>query len=204
MVPGFDLLIITDGRPSLLDRLERALSQAQPGRVAVLLREPTLATSALLATAIAARRLTRAAQALLLVSGRVDVALVVEADGVHLPERGVTPAYARSLLGERALIGASRHDAQGLVAAQADGADYATLSPVHHVEGKALPLGIDGFAALRGATELPVYALGGVKLSDVPALLAVGAHGVAVMREVLSADDPGASTRQLLAALAER
>ena len=198
MRPGFDLLIITDGRPQLLPRLERALARAEPGRVAVVMREPHLRTAELVALGRAMRSLTDGRGVLLLVSDRIDIAQAIDADGVQLPEAGFAPDVARSLLGKHALIGVSRHSAEGLREAAARGASFATLSPVHRVDGKAPPLGIPGFAVLSAQAKLPVYALGGVRLEDVPALRTAHARGVAVMREVLSAEDPGLSTKRLL------
>jgi len=199
--PPFDLLIVSDGKPELLARTRRVLAAVPAGRVAIQLRERGLTSAALLALASELRVLTEAHGALLVINDRVDIALAVGADGVHLPEMGLPPEVARSLLGPSAWIGASRHDRSGLMQARERGADYATLSPVHPVEGKAPALGIVGFGALARAVPLPIYALGGVRLADARALIDVGARGIAVMREVLSAGDPGASARRLLEAL---
>jgi thiamine-phosphate pyrophosphorylase len=199
---GFDLLIVTDGQPRLCERVDLALSRATPGRVALLMREPQLRTREQVALGRALRASADERGALLLVSDRVDVALAVDADGVQLPEHGFAPEVARSLLGAHALIGVSRHDEASLIEAAARGADYATLSPVRAVEGKAPPLGIDGFARAIARASVPVYALGGVRAEDVGPLLARGARGVAVMRAVLSADDPALAARRLLDALA--
>ena len=196
------MLLVTDARMRLIERLERALTGVAPGRVAVLLREPQLRTSELFALGRALRRLTDRVGALLLVSDRIDVALAIDADGVQLPESGFAPDIARQLLGSHAIVGASRHDRVGLTAAAARGADYATLSPVHAVEGKGTPLGLAGFAEEAARAPLPIYALGGVRCQDVAPLLAAGARGVAVMREVLAAEDPHARTAALLDALA--
>lgn len=202
--PVFDLLIITDGRTRLLERIERALLGATPGRVAILLREPQLKTAELFALGRALRQVTDAAGAMLLVSDRLDVALAIDADGVQLPESGFAPDVARALLGKHAILGASRHDRVGLEAAAARGADFATLSPLHAVEGKGKPLGLNGFAAEVVRAPLPVYALGGVTRGDVSALRAAGARGIAVMREVLAAPDPQLRTHDLLELLARR
>lgn len=199
---GFDLLIVTDGAPRLRERIDLALSRATPGRIAVLLREPGLSTRELVALGHAVRASTDARGALLLVSDRVDVALAIDADGVQLPETGFAPEVARKLLGKHALIGVSRHGSSALMDAAARGADYATLSPIHAVEGKAPPLGLDGFALAIARAPLPVYALGGVRVEDVAPLLTRGARGVAVMRAVLAAADPAQAARRLLDVLA--
>jgi thiamine-phosphate pyrophosphorylase len=199
---GFDLLIVTDGQPRLRERVDLALSRVTPGRVALLLREPQLRTRELVALGHALRASADERGALLLVSDRIDVALAIDADGVQLPEQGFAPEQARALLGKHALIGVSRHERTSLLEAAARGANYATLSPVHAVDGKAPPLGLDGFARAIAGASVPVYALGGIRAEDVGPLLARGARGVAVMRAVLKADDPALAARRLLDALA--
>jgi thiamine-phosphate pyrophosphorylase len=197
----FDVIVISDGGPELLPRLTRALSGSLPGRCAVLLRERALSASALLELLAALRPIARARRAALLVSDRVDVAQLAGADGVHLPEAGLSVTQARQLLGPGRLVGVSRHDAQGVHAAGAQGADYATLSPIYPSPGKSAPLLVTGFGAVARASPLPLYALGGVDSGAVAELVQAGAAGVAVMREVMAAEDPGLSLRALLGAL---
>jgi thiamine-phosphate pyrophosphorylase len=201
-VPGFDLMIVSDGKPDLLARVDAALRGSTPGRVAIQLREPMLGAGALYELAFALRELTRRHGAKLLVNDRIDVALAVEADGVHLPERGLSPTIARRLLGPAACVGASRHDRPGLERAAQEGAHYATLSPLHSVPGKGPALGHAAFERLSAGVPLAIYALGGVTSEDIPALRLAGVRGVAVVREVLSSGDPEARTRRLLSTLA--
>lgn len=201
-MPRFDLIIVSDGKPDLLARVEAALRGGESGRIAIQLREPALGAGALYELAQRLRDLTRRFGAALLINDRVDVALAVDADGVHLPERGLTPEIARRVLGNSACIGASRHDRAGLERAARQGADYATLSPLHPVPGKGPALGHAEFASIAAGAPLAVYALGGVTRADLPALRNAGVRGVAVIREVLSSRDPEASTRELLSALA--
>lgn len=201
MHPPFDLMIISDQGPDLLARVTHALAEAPPDRVAVQLRERTLDDAAWRALAAALRTLTRARGVRLLVNGPIDAARAVGADGVHLPEAGLSVRDARAALGPSTIIGASRHDRAGIVRAAEEGADYATLSPVHAVVGKAPPLGIEGFGRIAASAPLPIFALGGVREVDVAALCAAGAHGIAVIREVLSAPAPGARVAALITAL---
>jgi thiamine-phosphate pyrophosphorylase len=196
--PPFDVIVISDGGPELLPRLTRALSGSLPGRCAVLVRERALSASALLDLLAALRPVARARQAALLVSDRVDVALLAGADGVHLPEAGLSVTQARQLLGAERLVGVSRHDAQGVQAAGAQGADYATLSPVYPTPAKGAPLLVTGFGAVARSSPLPLYALGGVGSGAVAELVQAGAAGVAVVREVMAASDPALALRALL------
>jgi thiamine-phosphate pyrophosphorylase len=197
----FDLLLITDGtRPrEIVGAVQDALRGATPGRVAVQLRAKQSGSAELLELARALRMPTRERGALLLINDRVDIAKLVDADGVQLPERGLPVAEARRLLGTSALIGVSCHGTEGLALALASGASFATLSPVFATAGKGEPLGVARFAALSGEIPLPIYALGGIKPEHLPTLRAAGASGVAVISAVFAADDRAAAVAACLA-----
>ena len=177
------LLLITPPTGSL-DGLLAALA-AVSGRpeVAVLARRFGLADR----VRIEELRTLQATGVPLIVHGRADLALSVDAAGVHLPERGVAVADARALVGSRRLVGVSRHDGPGLGAAV--GADYATLSPFFAVEGKAVALGPSGFASHRHAAPpgLAVLALGGIDATNAAEALEAGADGIAVLRSATTA-----------------
>lgn len=198
---GFDLLLVTDPDTPLgvVEGCTAALRGAEPGRVAVSLRAKSWTAGPLLEAARALRRATRAAGAGLMINDRVDVALAVDADGVQLPEAGLPPAAARRLLGRRACLGVSRHDAAGVGAAA--GADFVLLAPVFHVPGKGEGLGVDALARLVAAAPAPVVALGGVGPREIPPVLAAGVAAVAMRRAVFSAADPGREVRRALAAI---
>lgn len=201
--PGFALILITDEAPDLPGRVERALAGARPGQVAVQLRHRQLPAGELLALARILRTATARHGAALLVNDRVDVALAVEADGVQLPARGLPPGVARGLLGPERLLGASCHDAAELARAAAEGADFALLAPVFPVPGKGAPLGLAGFGQLARGCPVSVYALGGISDTSVSSVIRAGARGIAVMRHVLGAADPGERVAELLDRLAE-
>jgi thiamine-phosphate pyrophosphorylase len=135
------------------------------------------------------------------VTAHEDVAAVAAtgAHGVHLPA-GADPAAARVLL-PRALIGVSAHSAAEAAAMLQQGADYVTLSPIFASASKpgyGPALGLDGLAATVAAAKGPVVALGGVTAANAPLCLAAGARGVAIMGEIMRADDPRLAVAQLL------
>ncbi|XKH36373.1 thiamine phosphate synthase [Azospirillum doebereinerae] len=144
----------------------------------------------------------RAWSATVTLHGDPALALAAGAAGVHLPDGG-DAAAARALLGKGALIGVSAHDAAGLARAAAQGADYATLSPVFASASKpgyGPWLGVDGLRRMAADSGLPVVALGGVETPDaVLACRESGAAGVAAMGVAMR--DP-AAVAGLLAALA--
>lgn len=143
--------------------------------------------------------LCRAAGAVCLVNDRVDVALAVGADGVHLGADDLPVSAARALLPGGVVGGTARDPAGGLALPEADylgvGPAYATTTK----SGLPDPLGPAGVGAVAAAVAVPVIAIGGVTLARVPELLAAGAYGVAVVGAV--AADPERATRAFLAAL---
>ena len=188
ILPGHD--------PEAHQKAEAALAGGAP---ALLLRAPGMPGGPLLALAWALRGPTRERGALLLISDRVDVAAIVEADGVHLPSRGLGVAEAREMLGPDALVGRSCHDREALKSAADEGADYALLSPLFpttsHAERSAL--GAAAFAAAQQGIEVPVLALGGITAERISEALAAGAHGVAAISAVFGAGDPAAAVRAI-------
>jgi thiamine-phosphate pyrophosphorylase len=170
------LLWITPEDGPLAPMLD-ALADA-PREVVVMLRRPRASTRTLLAEGHALQATGHA----LVVSRRVDVALALDARGVHLPERGLDVADARALLGPSRWVGVSRHDRAGLEAAATTGADYATLSPFAAVPGKGPALGPARFAEVRRGVRIPVLALGGITKENAHLALRSGADGFALLR----------------------
>lgn len=138
-----------------------------------------------------------------LVNDRVDVALAAGADGVHLGADDLPIAVARRLLGPQAIVGATARDPATARRAQADGASYLGVGPFRSTrtkDGLPAPLGPAGLGAVAAAVQIPVIAIGGIMASDVPAVRAVGVHGVAVVSAVSAAADPAAAAARLAAA----
>jgi thiamine-phosphate pyrophosphorylase len=198
----YALYLITDD--SMPERIARdvaaALCGAPPETVLVQLRAKNCAPRELYEIALQLREHCATHRAGFLVNDRADLAQAVAADGVHLPERALPADVVRGVLGPRALIGVSCHDALGLRAAANSGASFATLSPVFPSPSKGTPLGLASFAALVREARLPVYALGGVDAVHARELKAAGATGLAVISAVFGSQDPAAAVAGLLAA----
>ena len=152
------------------------------------------------AEANALRQLCARHGALFLVNDRVDLALAVDADGVHLGQADLPPALARRLLGRERLIGRSTNRLEHLQQAVADGCDYVGVGPVHATPTKPgrEPVGLAYVAAAAAQSPIPCFAIGGIDSTNLAAVLAAGAPGVAVVRAITAAADPAAATRQLL------
>jgi thiamine-phosphate pyrophosphorylase len=159
-------------------------------------------TRAMLAEARALRDLTRRHGAVFIVNDRVDVALMAEADGVHLGQDDLAPADARRLLPEGTWLGVSVHDGLEARQAEADGADYVGFGNLFGTATKAdatPPVGVDALGSACAAVTVPVYGIGGVGADNLAALKAAGAAGGAVVSAVLAAPDPGEAAARLLA-----
>jgi thiamine-phosphate pyrophosphorylase len=129
----------------------------------------------------------------------IDAAAMADAGGVHLPSGG-SPEDARLRL-PGALIGASAHSAEEALAQLSAGADYVTVSPIFPTASKpgyGPALGLDGLARVVARAPGPVIALGGVTAANAASCRAAGAHGVAVMGEVMRAADPRAAVEAIL------
>ncbi len=147
------------------------------------------------------RSMTRATGSAFALNRRLDVAQIVGADGVHLPELGLPAEDLRQQWPALGMIGVSRHDRAGLRTAGQDRASYAFLSPIFEVPGKNPPMGIEGFRTAIAGVEIPTYALGGVESGDLEALLAAGAFGVAIRRAIYAASQPDEALQQFVRGL---
>jgi len=196
-VIDFSLYLITDrhqtaGRP-LLEVVEAALSG---GVRAVQLREKDLPVADLYELAWELRALTSRYDARLLINERLDVALAVEADGVHLGINSLPVTAARRIAPEL-LIGYSSHSVGEAAAALAKGADFVTFGPVFHTPSKAAYGEPVGLAELARVCNLPtgdlVFGLGGIKQGNLDQVIASGCYRVALISDILAAPDPAAA-----------
>ena len=146
----------------------------------------------------------RRAGVLFIVNDRSDIALAVEADGVHLGQDDLPLAATRLVRGQRRLlIGVSTHSVQQALRAQRAGADYIGVGPVFATPTKPTyaPIGIAGLQHIVARTTVPHVAIGGIDHHNVSRVVAAGARCVAVVRAVCAASDPQQATCRLRAAV---
>jgi len=149
--------------------------------------------------ALELRRLAAEHGALFLVNDRCDLALAIQADGVHLGQRDLPVAKARALLGPTRIIGLSTHGPAEVAAAPADIVDYLGFGPIYSTESKPdhePVVGLAGLRQVRSLTALPIFAIGGVTATSVEDLRQAGADGVAVLSAVCGAADVAAAVRE--------
>ena len=203
--PNFDLYLITDRKLTHGRDLAWVLERALDGGVkAIQLREKDLSGKELFTLAERVARLCQRYQAQLFVNDRVDIALAVDAAGVHLGETAMSVPAARSLLGAQRSIGVSTHSLDGARRAEQDGADFIVFGPVYFTPSKAdfgAPQGIKALQNIVENISLAVYAIGGIKAENLLEAKSVGSRGVALISAIMSAEDPALAAKQILAGL---
>ncbi len=190
------------GDRSVLDIVRAAI---QGGVTAVQLRAKHATTREMVELGQAMHELTQAANIPLIINDRVDVALAVAAEGVHLGPTDLPVNLARQIIGPNRLLGVSVMTVAQAQAASVEGADYLGAGSVFDTPSKtdAGPaIGLDGLTAIVRASPLPVVAIGGITPDNVAAVLATGVAGVAVISAIVGMPDPAAAAEQLRRAVA--
>ena len=194
MKNALKLYLVTDRSLSLGRSLEEVVSAAVAGGVTMVqLREKEASTGEFIDLAFRIKRLLEPTGVPLIINDRVDVALAVDADGVHIGQSDMPYALARKLLGPDKIIGLSVENLGELLAANALDVDYVGISPVYGTPTKtdtATPFGLEG---LRDAVRLsahPTVAIGGMNQATAAAVMQTGCDGVAVVSAICSAADP--------------
>lgn len=148
--------------------------------------------------------LARAQQKALIINDRVDLALAVRADGVHLGPDDLPVSVARRLLGPTAIIGASAGTVDEAIEAEAEGATYLGVGCIYGTASKVdagEPIGPARLAEIRAAVKIPIVAIGGVTAAHIPELVAAGADGIAVISAVTRAKNMKTACRELVRAM---
>lgn len=190
----FKLYLITDRKLfgdsyTLYAAVEEALKD---GVKAVQLREKDLGIRELLEMAYKMKEITKKYKAKLFINDRVDVALAVKADGVHLGQSSMPPSAVRKIAKDKLMIGVSTHGIKEALEAEKRGADFITLGPVYKTPSKlkyGKPIGIDVLKKVKSRVSIPVFAIGGIKEDKVKEVMGAGADGIALISGILGAVD---------------
>ncbi|MBP6002076.1 MAG: thiamine phosphate synthase [Pyrinomonadaceae bacterium] len=184
---------ITDTVLSGISHTEQVRRLTAGGARFIQLREKRLRPSEWLADAIGAVDAVHKAGAAIIINDRVDMAIAIGADGVHLGQDDLPPAEARRLLGAKAIIGYSTHTLEQAAAAALEPVDYIAFGPIFGTTTKADTnpvVGLDLLHAVRQAIgDIPLVAIGGIKRSDLAAVFSAGADSAAMISEVLADAD---------------
>jgi thiamine-phosphate pyrophosphorylase len=167
----------------------------------VQLREKNASTRDFLNQALALKPILASAGIPLIINDRVDIALAVDADGVHLGQTDMPYETARRLLGPDTIIGLSVETWEDVSAAQDLDVDYLGVSPIFATPTKTdtkAPWGLDGLSRIRSYSRHTLVAIGGLNHANAREIVAAGADAVAVVSAICSADDPYTAARNLV------
>ncbi|HUI45881.1 MAG TPA: thiamine phosphate synthase [Nitrospirota bacterium] len=192
MSVDFKLYLITD-RKQIKMPLPVAVRHALSGGVkAIQVREKDLPVRELLSLSQELRVLTKEFGAKLFINDQVDIAVAVEADGVHLGHQSMPSPAVRKIVGNKMLIGVSTHNIDEARAADSEGADFITFGPIFETPSKSKmgnPLGLEALKDVKRAVNIPIFALGGIHGRNIGHVLWSGAYGVAMISAIFGAED---------------
>jgi thiamine-phosphate pyrophosphorylase len=201
--PGaWRLHVITDAEASRgRTHLQVAEAAIAGGADVLQLRDKKASTGRLYREALQLRRVTRDAKVSFIVNDRLDIALAVDADGLHVGQSDLPASVARRLLGPGKILGVSAETVEEAVRAEKDGADYLGVGPVFEARGTkpdaGEPVGVDRIARIRRHCRLPIVAIGGINADNARQVREAGADGAAVISAIVSADDISMAARRL-------
>ncbi|HCZ9035333.1 TPA: thiamine phosphate synthase [Vibrio alginolyticus] len=198
---AYRLYLATDDQQDLAT-LKRVVRKAVEGGVTMVqVREKHGDVRAFIERAQAVKDILKDTNVPLIINDRVDVALAVDADGVHLGQSDMPATIARELIGPNKILGLSIENEEQLAEADSLPIDYIGLSAIFATPTKTNTKkfwGIDGLKMALETTSLPIVAIGGINESNIPQLSATGVHGLALVSAICHAEDPKAASEYLL------
>ncbi|MDI6783211.1 MAG: thiamine phosphate synthase [bacterium] len=202
-----DLYVVTDQKLSKGRTIEEVVTAAiAGGAMAIQLRDKETSTKQLLELGHRARQITCEKKVLFIINDRIDIAIAVDADGVHLGQDDLPIATARALLGYDKIIGVSVSTIEQAIQAEQAGADYLGLGPIFTTPTKpdaGTGLELEFIRLVREKINIPLVAIGGINAENVAEVIQAGADCAAVVSAVVSADDIASATRNLVAKIKE-
>jgi len=197
----FDLYLVTDEKLCLGRPLAEVVEQAVSGGVtAVQLREKNLSTREFLDRAFQLKKILSAYHVPLIINDRIDVALAVDADGIHVGQSDMPYEYFIKIIPGRMIRGLSVETPEQAAEAEKYDLDYLSVSPVFLTSTKTeleKEWGIKGLRELAATTKHKLVAIGGINKSNAEEIIKAGAKGIAVVSAICSAPDPKVAAREL-------
>lgn len=193
---------ITDVQLSGLSHAEQVARLIAGGATLIQLREKHLAPLDFYHEAAAALRIAKEHNVRLIINDRVDMALALQAHGVHLGQTDMPPQAARSLLGSEAIIGFSTHNLKQLQEANTLPISYVAIGPIFNTSNKTNPDPVVGLSGLRDAraliAQIPLVAIGGITTENARQVMRSGVDSIAMIGGLLACSDVEVQTRRML------
>lgn len=197
---NWELYLVTDRELSKLPFYEMIREAIKGGVTVIQLREKNLSTREFIEEAIEVKKIIEGSGIPLIINDRVDVAIAIGADGVHLGNDDMPVDIARRILGKSFIIGASASSVEEAIEKEKKGADYIAVSPVFPTPTKpdaGPPLGLEGIKEMKKFVKVPLIGIGGINKTNVMDVIKSGADGIAVVSAIVSSEDPEKSAREL-------
>lgn len=200
----FDLYLIAD--PGLLqkDIISSVRRSIDGGVKAVQLRGKNLPARELFKLGERLRLLTADYSVKLFINDRIDVAMILGADGIHLGQNGLPVGIVRKILGDSLIIGVSTHSLKEAKDAELEGANFITFGPIFATPSKLVygpPVGLKRLVNVTDRIKIPVFAIGGIKMDRIQDVMKKGANGVAVISAILNSESVNDAAASMLAEL---
>ncbi len=200
----YELYLVTDENSCLAYSVIETVKQAAEGGVTMVqLREKELNTRQFINRAIELKKIVKPLKIPLIINDRIDIALAVEADGVHIGQTDMPFEYVKKIVPNNMIIGLSVETIKQVREAEKLNVDYLGVSPVFSTPTKtdfdAKPWGIEGLKKVREISKHKLVAIGGINAGNATDVIKAGADGIAIVSSICSADDPKAASKKLIA-----
>ncbi len=194
----FNLYLITDRKATKKRPLINVLKMAIDGGVkAIQIREKDMSGKELFLLAKELRDITKGRGVKLFINDRIDIAILVKADGVHLGQNSIPADTTRKIVGNNMLIGVSTHSLNEAKEAENMGADFITLGPIFPT-GEKIPIGINSIDEVVNNISIPIFAIGGINREKIPDIKKRGINKIALISAIIGVEDVKEETERII------
>lgn len=202
---NFGLYFITDSTLTKKTVIEDVKSAIKGGVKIVQYREKNVDTKQIIEEAKEIKSICKKNNVLFLINDGIDVALAVDADGVHLGQEDMPYKYARKLLWNNKIIGLSAHSSKEALQNEKIGADYTSIGPIYYTTTKKdakAPIGLEPIRQLKSRLKIPFIAIGGINETNIDDVLKAGAKNVAIISGIVAKDNVEEIAREFIEKIA--
>lgn len=199
-VIDYSLYLVTDSRNKTEGEFLKIIEEAVEGGTSIVqLREKTASTKDFYGLALKVKEITRKYDVPLIINDRIDIALAIDSEGVHLGQEDMPADIAREIIGDDKILGVSASTVEEAIKAQVDGADYIGSGAVFPTATKddADSVSKEELVEIVNSIDIPVVAIGGITLENAKELKNTGIAGFSVVSAIMGADNPKEASREL-------